>query len=124
MRKILSFFVMVCCFLFVNLACADDFVTNNSNGNFLQRWTDGKMVWSTTENVSGVALLDIGPDGNVYGSTSLGDNVRVWNGGTGAYLGTVIVEGNIAPGYEISRVYGIKFGPDVDGDGIEDLYSF
>ena len=128
LRRASLFIFLVFCFLFADMVCAEDFVTIQTEGHVsgnatMERWTDGQLVWSSTTNVGGVVMLAVGPDGNVYGSTSLGDNARVWDGGDGTYLGTVIDESQV-PGGEIVRVYGIQFGPDVDGDGIEDLYSF
>ena len=101
------------------VVCAEDFVTVNQNGPdgwYMFRQTDGEVDWSTTEGVSGLSLMRVGPDGNVYSATSNVKQLKVWDGQTGDYLGV---------SFQISnRLYDICFGPDIDGDGIEDLYTF
>ena len=102
----------------VGMVSAEDFVTRESGANILFRQTDGEIVWTSTEGLGGTpTLILVGPDGNVYISTSNNQDCRVWDGATGEYLGENIT--NIG-----HRLYGICFGPDVDGDGIEDLYIF
>ncbi|MFC1764362.1 discoidin domain-containing protein [Planctomycetota bacterium] len=97
---------------------AEDFVTRESGANILFRQTDGQVVWTSTEGLDGTpTLILVGPDGNVYISTSNNQDCKRWNGETGEYLGMNIE--NIG-----HRLYGICFGPDVDGDGVEDLYTF
>jgi len=101
------------------VVCAEDFVTVNQNGPdgwVMFRQTDGQVVWSTTDGVSGLSLMRVGPDGNVYSATSNVKQLKVWDGETGDYLGALWSIGN--------RLYDICFGPDIDGDGIEDLYTF
>ena len=100
----------------VGVVSAEDIVAVDAATGTLFRQTDGQVVWSTTTSVSGVTLLDIGPDGNVYASTSNNKDFRKWDGQTGEFLGDILTIGN--------RLYDTCFGPDVDGDGIEDMYTF
>lgn len=116
-RKSLHWLLPCMLVLMVGVVCAEDFVVKNSNGNTIERWKDGELVWTSTSNVSGIALMDIGPDGNVYASTSNNQDTRVWDGATGEYLG-------LAPENVGHRLYGICFGPDIDADGIKDQYIF
>ena len=101
----------------VSVVCAEDIVAINQNGTVMFRQTDGQVVWTTTEGVSGVSLLDVGPDGNVYAATSNNQDFRKWDGQTGEFLGNII--DNIG-----TRLFDTCFGPDIDGDGIEDMYTF
>ncbi|MCF7974970.1 MAG: discoidin domain-containing protein [Phycisphaerae bacterium] len=102
----------------VDMACAEDFVAREEGANILFRQTDGQVVWTSTEGLDGTpTLIQVGPDGNVYISTSNNQDCKRWDGATGEYLGMNIE--NIG-----HRLYGICFGSDIDGDGIEDLYTF
>jgi len=105
-------------FALAGIATAEDFVTRETGENILFRQTDGQVVWTQTEGLGGTpTLILVGPDGNVYISTSNNQDCRKFDGKTGEYLGDNI--SNIG-----HRLYGICFGPDIDDDGIEDLYTF
>jgi len=83
---------------------------NGTTGGFVSGF-----VPSGGGGLNGPFGVAIGPDGNVYVSSSITGDIRRYNGLTGAFMGIFAVVGLNVP-------CDLTFGTDQNGDGVQELY--
>ena len=100
----------------------ESFHTDPVQQGYVQRYdaTTGAFidVFATHPDMTGAKDVEFGPDGNLYVPNNVGDNVYRFDGTTGEFIDVFIPTGS--GGLETPRT--LIFGPDGNGDGIEDLY--
>ncbi len=89
---------------------------DNANKRLTRFASDGSVIWQNTEHTTLSYNLEIGPDGNIYLGGWTSDRVFVFDALTG-------FRSQVAIDSSIDRVSDITFGPDIDGDGVPDLYT-
>ena len=115
--KSLRYFLPCMLVILAGSVFAADFVVCNNSDDHVRRYTEtGELIWETPTGFGLQLGLRIGPDGKVYVGGWTSDVIGVFDPETG------VKEGNILSG-TIDRVARFCFGPDVDGDGIKDIYT-
>lgn len=94
-----------------------DIITFDRSNDWLTRWdSNANIVWQTTLSGTDYYNIEMGPDGMLYLGGSTRDSVVSVDPDTGFAIGYSGLDPSV------DRVNDMVFGPDVDSDGVADLY--
>ena len=80
----------------------------------------GAFVSAGSGGLDSPSSHSFGPDGNLYVASLAGDSILRFDGTTGDYIDDFVPTGE--GGLDRPTGAGLIFGPDVTGDGVQDLY--